>query len=296
MFDMTKYNVEVPIGFEAGSPSFSGPSPMESDVIHQPYPNTALDPNKGIDASYLSGPGYLEGCNFNPEPSLEFFNNFSPELSMSCSMDDASSQTWNPYALPQSPDGSSSDESSSCYYPCQWNEPTYGYHVEPSSNDIQPHTQNSANVHISSFGSGADLHSPTPSWPAERKSDCTLSMDDMNHTSSFCGWDGGSCLTLLTVDKSEVAKHLQLHGVKPGGDKEKILCQWEGCGKEMKKESISRHIIAVHLDNKTECDSCGKKFARLDSKRRHLKNSNREGCRESESYDTRAKRRRLSLP
>ncbi|KAG1794333.1 uncharacterized protein HD556DRAFT_1205840, partial [Suillus plorans] len=85
-----------------------------------------------------------------------------------------------------------------------------------------------------------------------------------------CGWDGGSCFSALTVDKSEVAQHLQLHhGVKPGGDKDRTSCRWEGCGKKMKKESISRHIVAVHLDNKTECGSCGKTFARLDSELRH---------------------------
>ncbi|KAG1861844.1 hypothetical protein C8R48DRAFT_217305 [Suillus tomentosus] len=290
MFNTTTNNVEAPFVFETGSPGFSGPSLMESDFIHmhQPHPHTALDPDNGIHAPYLSGPEYL----FNPEPFPEFLDSFPPELSMT------PSQTWSPHALPQSPTTSSSNGSLPYDYTCQWvNGHANDCHIEPSFNDIQPHAQNFGNGYPSSFGSGVDLHSPTPSWPAERKSDCTLLMDDMNDTSSFCSWDGGLCFSSLTVDKSEVAKHLQLHhGMKPGGDKEKIPCRWEGCGKEMKKESISRHIIAVHLDNKTECDSCGKKFARLDSKLRHLKNSNREGCRESESYDTRAKRRRLSLP
>ncbi|KAG1742503.1 hypothetical protein EDB19DRAFT_1595894, partial [Suillus lakei] len=84
-----------------------------------------------------------------------------------------------------------------------------------------------------------------------------------------CRWGDGSCSSLLTFDKSEVAKHLQVHGVKSGGDKEKMLCNWDGCRKEMKKESISRHIVAVHLSSKTKCASCGKQFARLDSKLRH---------------------------
>ncbi|KAG1740835.1 uncharacterized protein EDB91DRAFT_1029286, partial [Suillus paluster] len=84
-----------------------------------------------------------------------------------------------------------------------------------------------------------------------------------------CRWDR-SCSSILTVEKSEVAKHLHIaHGVKPGGDKNVMSCSWDGCGKEMKKESISRHIVAVHLSKKTECTSCGKQFARWDSKLRH---------------------------
>ncbi|KAG0703330.1 hypothetical protein DFH29DRAFT_771318, partial [Suillus ampliporus] len=84
-----------------------------------------------------------------------------------------------------------------------------------------------------------------------------------------CRWDE-SCGWHLAVEKSEVAKHLQIvHGVKSGGDKDKMPCSWDGCGKEMKKESISRHIVAVHLSKKTACASCGKQFARWDSKLRH---------------------------
>ncbi|KAG1851333.1 hypothetical protein DFJ58DRAFT_661680 [Suillus subalutaceus] len=122
-------------------------------------------------------------------------------------------------------------------------------------------------------------------------------MADVDDTLNLCRWGDGSCTTSLTSDKSEVGKHLQvLHGIKSGGDKDKMLCRWDGCGKEMKKESISRHIVAVHLTNKTECGSCGKQFARLDSKLRHLKNSKREDCRESEPHDGRAKRRRMTWP
>ncbi|KAG2142266.1 uncharacterized protein EDB93DRAFT_610824 [Suillus bovinus] len=299
MFNTTTSIMEAPFAFDSELSSFSDISPIESDLIPQPLSNIALDPDNSMDASYPSESGHLEGCNLNSEPFFDFSNGLSPELSMTPSMDDALSQTWSSYPLPQSPDASSFDGSSSCYdAQCQWGyEHTHDLHIEPPSYDIQPHAQNSSDIYPSSFCSGSDLHSPTPPWSEETKRDCTSLMDNTDDIPSLCRWDGGSCFSLLTTDKSEVTKHLQLlHGIKPGGDKVRMPCQWEGCGKEMKKESIPRHIVAVHLSNKTECGSCGKQFARLDSKLRHLKNSKREECRESESDDSRAKRRRLSLP
>ncbi|KAG1781839.1 hypothetical protein EV702DRAFT_1067202 [Suillus placidus] len=270
---------------------------MESKFIHQSFPNTPLDSDNGMDALYLSGPDHLEGRNVNPEPFLQYSDSLLPELNIIPSVDNASLQMWSPHALPQSPDASSSNQSLFCDYTWE-NEHAHNYLVGPLSCDIQPHAQNSSDVHLSSSCGGANLHSPTSSWSEEGRSDCSSVMDDMDGTSNFCRWDGGgSCTSLLTSDKSEVAKHLQLlHGVKSGGDKDKMSCEWHGCGKVMKKESISRHVVAVHMSNKTECDSCGKQFARLDSKLRHLKNSKREECRESEPYDSRAKRRRLSCP
>ncbi|KAG2347583.1 hypothetical protein BDR05DRAFT_958341 [Suillus weaverae] len=299
-FNMTTGAVEAPFALDVGSPSLSGSSPMESDFIHQPFLNTPLDPDNGMDAPYLSGPDHLEGCNFNPEPFLEYSDSLLPELNIIPSMDNASSQMWSPNTLLQSPDASSSSSSSNESLFCDYtwmNEHAHNYPVGPSSYDIQPHTQNSSDLYLSSSCGGADLHSPTSSWSEEGKSDCSSLMDDMDGTPNVCRWGGGSCISLLTSDKSEVAKHLHLlHGIKPGGDKDKMSCKWQGCGKEMKKESISRHVVAVHMNNKTECDSCGKQFARLDSKLRHLKKSKREECRESELHDSRAKRRRLSWP
>lgn len=265
------------------SPGSSGPPLMESDFIHVP------DPDNGMDAPYLSWPGHLEGRSFNLEP---FSNNSSPELSMTRFTDDDSSQWWIPFtSLPQSPDASSSNGSSSGNYFAWANKYAQDHHVEPSSSDIQNHAQNSGDVYLSSSCGGTDLHLPTPSRSEERNGYTSL-----NDTSCRCRWDGG-CLSVLTADRSEVMKHLQLHhGVKSGGDKGKMLCHWDGCGKEMQKESISRHIVTVHLSDKTKCGSCGKQFTRLDSKLRHLKVSKRKECRESEPHDSRAKRLCLSWP
>lgn len=303
-FNITTDTVEASHALDVGSPSLSSPSPMEPDFIHQSLLDTTLDTNTGMDALYLSGLDHLEGHNFNLEPFPEFSNSFLPELSnsflpelsMTPSMDHASSQMWSPHTLPQSPDTSSSNGSLS--YDYTWtNEPAHDCFIDPLSHDIQPHVQNSSDVYLSSVCSGNDLDSLTSLWLDEGRSECAISMDDMGSTPSLCRWGDGSCTSLLTSDKSEVGKHLQvLHGVKSGGDKERMLCSWDGCGKEMKKESISRHVAAIHLSNKTECGSCGKQFARLDSKLRHLKNSRREECRESEPHDSRTKRRRLSWP
>lgn len=278
-----------PFVLGARSPSFSGPSPMEFDFIH------ALDPDNGRDAPYHSWFGHFEGRSSNLEPFVEFSSNSSPELSMTRSMDDDSFQWWIPFTSPppQSPDASSSNgRSSQDYFP--WaNKHAQDHHVEPSSSDIQSHAQNPGDVYLSSSCGGTDLHLPTPPRSEERNGYASL-----NDTScpGRCRWDGG-CLSVLTVDRSEVMKHLQLHhNVKSGGDKDKMLCHWDSCGKEMQKESISRHIVTVHLSDKTKCGSCGKQFTRSDSKLRHLKVSKRKECRESEPHDSRAKRLCLSWP
>lgn len=294
-FNTTTATVDAPFALDLKleSPSSGVPSPMEPDIILHSLPDTTLDPDNGIDASFLSGLDPLEDCNFNLEHFPGFHDSFHPELNITPSVDHFSSQMWSPETLLQSPSTSSSDGSSSCDY--AWADEHHDHHVGSLPYDIQPHIQNSSDVYPSNLFGGTDLHSPTSSWSEDRRSECAWLMDEVDDALNRCRWDGGSCISPLTVDKSEVARHLQLHhGVKIGGDKDKMTCNWDGCGKEMKKESISRHIVAVHLSNKTECSSCGKQFARLDSKLRHHKNSKREECRESEPDDSRAKRRRLS--
>ncbi|KAG2055649.1 hypothetical protein BDR06DRAFT_996009 [Suillus hirtellus] len=268
------------------SPGSSGLPLMEPDCIH------ALDPDNRMDVPpYLSLPAHLEGRSSNLE---RFFNNSFPELSMTHSTDDDPSQWWMSFtSLPQSPDAPSSNGSSSEDYFAWANKHAQDHHVEPSSSDIQNHAQNPGDVHLSNSCGRIDLHLPTPSRSEERSGYASL-----NDTScpGRCRWDGG-CLSVLTVDRSEVMKHLQLlHGVKSGGDKDKMPCHWDGCGKEMQKENISRHIVTVHLSDKTKCASCGKQFTRSDSKLRHLKVSKRKECRESEPHDSRAKRLCLSWP
>ncbi|KAG2153385.1 hypothetical protein DEU56DRAFT_775227 [Suillus clintonianus] len=291
MFNTPTDTVEAPVSaWDAGSPIVSyGPSPMPDFVHHQhPLPIIPLGPDNGTNLLYHSELDHMEGFNLDSSPLPVFYDGFPPDPNMTHSVDYVSPQIWDPHALPQSSDTSSSNRSVTCDY--SWaNEQSYNYSGRPLSHDIQPHAQNSNNVYLPNFCDGADLPSPTSTL-----SEFSSLVDDFFEDRS-CRW-GGSCSSLLTVDKSEVAKHLQTnHGVKPGGDKDKMPCSWDGCDRVMKKESISRHIVAVHLSDKTECTSCGKQFARLDSKLRHLKNSKRE-CREPESHDSRVKRRRLSLP
>ncbi|KAG1818010.1 uncharacterized protein BJ212DRAFT_120078 [Suillus subaureus] len=208
-FNITTDTVEASYALDVGSPSLSSPSPMEPDFIHQSLLDTTLDTNTGMDALYLSGLDHLEGHNFNLEPFPEFSNSFLPELSMTPSMDHASSQMWSPHTLPQSPDTSSSN--GSLYYDYTWtNEPAHDCFIDPLSYDIQPHVQNSSDVYLSSVCSGTDLDSLTSLWLDEGRSECAISMDDMGSTPSLCRWGDGSCTSLLTSDKSEVGKHLQV--------------------------------------------------------------------------------------
>lgn len=47
----------------------------------------------------------------------------------------------------------------------------------------------------------------------------------------------------------------------------------------MLKESISRHILSIHLGETWECQGCGKAIARKDVYVRHAVRSDFEGCR-----------------
>jgi hypothetical protein len=156
---------------------------------------------------------------------------------------------------------------------------------------IHPQVQDSSSAYLPGYDALASPVSTSMcSGRSSPGSEYSMLMDEPG--SFICRWDA-QCSSRLVADKSEVAKHLQLaHSVKPGGDKLNMKCVWDGCRKTMKKESISRHIVAVHLSKKTECSGCGKQFARWDSKLRHIKNSKRE-CSDSEPESPDSKRPRL---
>ncbi|KAI9570631.1 hypothetical protein HD554DRAFT_2083658 [Boletus coccyginus] len=95
----------------------------------------------------------------------------------------------------------------------------------------------------------------------------------------ICLWvvDGSMCNRSFFLGdnlKHSISRHLRnIHGLHPASGKSSVGCQWIGCDKTMKRESIVRHIVAVHLRVATKCGACGTFFARPDSLQRHMKNS-----------------------
>ena len=87
-----------------------------------------------------------------------------------------------------------------------------------------------------------------------------------------CQWLNGTipCGIMVTGTKKAIAKHLQdAHAIRIKANRTEVVCQWDDCQKSMRRESIARHILAVHNQDKVPCPSCGSRFARKDSLQRH---------------------------
>lgn len=86
-----------------------------------------------------------------------------------------------------------------------------------------------------------------------------------------CQWfDGTSpCGAVVAGTKNAIARHLQVqHAIQVKADKTDQVCLWGRCQKSMRRESMPRHILAVHMKDKVHC-RCGSRFARPDSLQRH---------------------------
>ncbi|KAI6042470.1 hypothetical protein EDC04DRAFT_2658253, partial [Pisolithus marmoratus] len=86
-----------------------------------------------------------------------------------------------------------------------------------------------------------------------------------------CGWmvNGDVCNTFLPGDSFPV--HLrECHGVC-GNDKAKFRCEWVGCGLQMNKESVGRHVAEAHLQYRYPCAYCGEIFSRKNTLNGHLR-------------------------
>lgn len=89
-----------------------------------------------------------------------------------------------------------------------------------------------------------------------------------------CQWfdDGRQCHEVVSGTKSAIGRHLQsAHAIRLKGGKSTQVCLWEGCQKTMQGESIARHILTVHIQDKALCPSCELPFARADSMQRHYR-------------------------
>ena len=132
-------------------------------------------------------------------------------------------------------------------------------------------------------------------WIDEEELRTALSEHDGKLIVHQCRWEESvsPCGLWVTGDKSSINVHIQRwHGGTLGGDKSQADCRWSGCGKVMLKESIPRHIVAIHLDEVWECQGCGKELVRNDAYGRHAAKSGSPGCQTSGSvisYSTNAR-------
>ncbi|KIJ05301.1 hypothetical protein PAXINDRAFT_103830 [Paxillus involutus ATCC 200175] len=97
-----------------------------------------------------------------------------------------------------------------------------------------------------------------------------------------CRWEENSspCHLWIKGDKSYINTHIQKwHGGKPGGDKLEADCRWSTCQKKMLKESVCRHMVNIHLEEKWECQGCGGEIARKDAYGRHAEKAKNAACR-----------------
>lgn len=104
-----------------------------------------------------------------------------------------------------------------------------------------------------------------------------IGLDSTGHSASpvsvyQCQWfhDTGPCGALVAGTKHAIGQHLKAeHGLQLKADKMIQVCHWEACQKSMRRESIARHILAVHMQDKVPCPGCGSRFARTDYMQRH---------------------------
>ncbi|KAF8428866.1 hypothetical protein L210DRAFT_3118403 [Boletus edulis BED1] len=112
----------------------------------------------------------------------------------------------------------------------------------------------------------------------ERQSISQSVYEDPNDATLVCQWcdNGSPCNMPYSPGKNQkhsIAQHFnKVHHLSVGG-KLPQRCLWLGCTKELKQESLVRHILTVHLRVKSACEGCGTSFARPDSLQRHMKKS-----------------------
>ncbi|KAI9573246.1 hypothetical protein HD554DRAFT_2035632 [Boletus coccyginus] len=99
-----------------------------------------------------------------------------------------------------------------------------------------------------------------------------------------CRWaqSSNSCGMWIIGSKPHVGAHiLKWHQQEHADGTVKRRCLWDGCttSKEMRKDSVSRHIINVHLEEEFHCQGCDKGFPRRDVYDNHVQNN--EVCRDA---------------
>ena len=97
-----------------------------------------------------------------------------------------------------------------------------------------------------------------------------------------CQWAKYSnpCGMWIIGSKSHVGAHIRRWHRQAHTEDSKTNCLWDGCttNKVMLKDSISRHIVSVHLGEAFDCQGCPKVFPRRDVYDKHLEDNG--ACRE----------------
>ncbi|KAH7918989.1 hypothetical protein BV22DRAFT_1041306 [Leucogyrophana mollusca] len=89
-------------------------------------------------------------------------------------------------------------------------------------------------------------------------------------TTHTCQFDrnGSPCHKSIIANRLDVARHLRLyHNVKRNSSR--VTCLWDGCMKEIRADSLSRHIVNRHMNAKLGCPRCFEILPSVSSLRRH---------------------------
>ena len=144
----------------------------------------------------------------------------------------------------------------------------------PSFSALMP-SAHSPDKHVSA----SRLPSRSTAARSLRHTPYPIGMDSTRRTQSTsfpsvyqCRWLNGAipCGMMVTGTKKAIAKHLQdAHAIPIKDNRTEVVCQWDNCQRSMRRESMARHILAVHNQDKVPCPRCGSRFARTDSLQRH---------------------------
>ena len=95
-----------------------------------------------------------------------------------------------------------------------------------------------------------------------------------------CRWAAPSnpCGMWIICSKSRVGAHIRKWHPSQNATTE---CLWDGCtrSKAMRKDSINRHVVTVHLGEGFRCQGCDQEFPRKDVYNLHA--DNRQACRDA---------------
>lgn len=81
----------------------------------------------------------------------------------------------------------------------------------------------------------------------------------------------GDHLSSILLDRGEHHKHTISFHIR-GSENGRVTCQWQGCNVQLKRESITKHVLNTHLGRKYGCTICGKWYkGEKSSVRRHAK-------------------------